>query len=111
MLYFLGGDDIWTINGVDFDDINNRILARPPQGTVENWVVNYASGPGVHPVHIHLVNLQIISRTGGSRGVLPYEKAGLKDVVLLDPGESVEVRAVYGPWNGLYTFHCESSPF
>lgn len=26
-----GGDAIWTINGVDFNDVNNRILARPPQ--------------------------------------------------------------------------------
>lgn len=26
-----GGDNIWTINGEAFDDINNRILARPPQ--------------------------------------------------------------------------------
>ncbi len=26
-----GGDDIWTINGVDFDDINNRVLAKLPQ--------------------------------------------------------------------------------
>ena len=26
-----GGDAIWTINGVDFDDVNNRVLARPQQ--------------------------------------------------------------------------------
>ena len=26
-----GGDALWTINGVDFTDVNNRVLARPQQ--------------------------------------------------------------------------------
>lgn len=94
-------DDIWTINGADFNDVNNRLLARLPQGSTEVWELNYRSGPGLHPVHVHLVDLQIISRTGGSRGVEPYESAGLKDVILLEPGESVQVLATYGPWNGM----------
>ena len=97
----------WTINGVTYDDPNARILARPPMGTVENWQLNYASGPGVHPVHIHLVSFKILSRTG-RRGLQPYESAGLKDVVLLEPGESVNVAAIYGPWNGMYQFHCHN---
>lgn len=54
--------------------------------------------------------MQVVSRWGGSRGVLPYEANGLKDVVLLEPGETAQVRAVYGPWNGLYMFHCRTSP-
>lgn len=104
----MGGEDTWTINGVDFNDVNNRILARPPQGTVELWELHHTGGPAVHPVHIHLVNMQVVSRTGGSRGVLPYEAAGLKDVVLLEPGETVQVLAFYGPWNGVYMFHCHN---
>ena len=118
----MGGEDTWTINGITFNDPNNRVLARPPQGTVELWEVHHTgyvaylllgfskfadnriSGPAVHPIHIHLVNLQVVSRTGGSRGVLPYEAAGLKDVVLLEPGETVRVLAYYGPWNGLYMY-------
>lgn len=98
----------WTINGVTYDEPEARILARPPMGTVENWQLHYASGPGVHPVHIHLIDFKIVSRTGGSRGVLPYESAGLKDVVLLAPGETVNVVAIYGPWNGMYQFHCHN---
>ena len=98
----------WTINGVTYDDVNARTLARPPMGTVENWQLVYAAGPGVHPVHIHLIDFKIVSREGGLRGVLPYESAGLKDVVLLEPGESVHVVAKYGPWNGLYQFHCHN---
>lgn len=46
--------------------------------------------------------MQIVSRSGGSRGLLPYETAGLKDTVFLTPGEVVHVLAYYGPWNGLY---------
>ncbi|GAB7355381.1 hypothetical protein MBLNU459_g5902t2 [Dothideomycetes sp. NU459] len=106
--FSFGGDNHWTINGVSFDDVNNRVLARPPQGTTELWKLVYASGPGVHPVHVHLVDFQIVSRSGGSRGVLPYESAGMKDVVLIEPGETVEVLAYYGPWNGLYMFHCHN---
>lgn len=105
---FQNSGGAWTINGVTYDDPGARILARPPMGTVENWQLRYAGGPGVHPVHIHLIDFQIVSRTGGSRGVLPYESAGLKDVVLLEPGETVNVVAIYGPWNGLYQFHCHN---
>ena len=103
-----GGDAQWTINGIAFSDVNNRVLAKPPQGAVELWELRHESGPSVHPVHIHLVNLQVVSRTGGSRGVLPYESAGLKDTVLLEPGETVRVLAFYGPWDGVYMFHCHN---
>ncbi|KAK5110926.1 hypothetical protein LTR62_005464 [Meristemomyces frigidus] len=104
----MGGESVWTINGVDFSDVNNRILARPPQGSVQLWELHHTGGPAVHPVHVHLVNLQVVSRTGGSRGVLPYEAAGLKDVVLLEPGETVRVLAYFGPENGVYMFHCHN---
>lgn len=98
----------WTINGVVYDDVAARVLARPPQGTIETWQFNYMSGPGVHPVHVHLVDFQVISRVGGRGAVLPYESKGLKDVVLMAPGESIKVTVYYGPWNGLYQFHCHN---
>ena len=105
----LGGDAEWTINGISFNDVNNRILAKPEQGSVELWELRHTGGPAVHPVHIHLVNMQVVSRTNAGRGVLPYEAAGLKDTVLLLPGEVVQVLAYYGPWNGVYMFHCRKS--
>jgi bilirubin oxidase len=98
----MGGDAKWTINGVGFSDPNARVLARPPQGTVELWEFRHTGGAGVHPVHAHLINMQVVSRSGGPRGLLPYETAGLKDTVFLQPGEVVHVLANYGPWNGLY---------
>jgi len=101
-----GGNATWTINGVAFSDANNRVLARPPQGTVELWELRHTGGRGVHPVHIHLVSLQVVARSGGPRGLLPYETAGLKDTVYLQPGEVVHVLAYFGPWNGLYMVSC-----
>lgn len=56
--------------------------------------------------------MQIVSRSGGARGLLPYETAGLKDTVFLTPGEVVHVLAYYGPWNGVYMVsHSSDVPF
>lgn len=101
-----GGD--WTINGVTYEDTNARVIARPQMGAVENWELRWASGPVVHPVHFHLVDFKIKNRTSGRRTVLPYESAGLTDIVLLEPGETVNINAYFGPWNGLYQFHCHN---
>jgi bilirubin oxidase len=103
-----GGDAAWTINGIAFSDPNARVLARMPQGTVELWELRHTGGGGVHPVHIHLISFQVVSRSGGPRGLLPYETAGLKDTVFLQPGEVVQVLAYFGPWNGVYMFHCHN---
>ncbi|KAL3426021.1 bilirubin oxidase [Phlyctema vagabunda] len=98
----------WRINGVVFSDVKNRILAKPPRGTTEVWQLENNSGGWSHPVHIHLVDFQISSRVDGKRNVLPYEAAGLKDVVLLGRNEKVKVIAKYAPWDGVYMFHCHN---
>ena len=98
----------WRVNGVAFSDVKNRILAKPPRGAVELWELQNNSGGWSHPVHIHLVDFQLLSRTNGERPVLPYEAAGLKDVVLLGKNERVLVLARYAPWDGVYMFHCHN---
>lgn len=98
----------WTVNGVTFADVKNRILAKPQRGAIEVWELENSSGGWSHPVHIHLVDFQILSRTGGSRPVLPYEKEALKDVVLLGENEKVTVIARYAPYDGVYMFHCHN---
>jgi bilirubin oxidase len=98
----------WRVNGVAFADVNNRVLAKPPRGAVEVWQLENSSGGWSHPVHIHLIDMQIISRTNGKRGVLAYEKEALKDVVLLGTNEVVTVIARYAPWDGVYMFHCHN---
>jgi FtsP/CotA-like multicopper oxidase with cupredoxin domain len=44
-----GGEAQWTINGIDFEDVNNRILAKPAQGAVELWELRHTGGQTVHP--------------------------------------------------------------
>lgn len=86
----------WRINGVGFTDVENRILANVPLGTVERWELENSSGGWTHPIHIHLVDFRVVSREG-DREVMPYEEAGLKDVVWLARGETVLVEAHYAP--------------
>ncbi|KAI6281266.1 hypothetical protein MCOR27_004293 [Pyricularia oryzae] len=100
----------WLINGVGFSDVNNRVLANVPRGTVEIWELENVSGAWTHPIHMHLVDFRIISRQGGGRNgvVEPYESKGLKDVVWLARNEKVLVEAHYAPWDGVYMFHCHN---
>lgn len=86
----------WRINGVGFADVQNRMLANVPRGTVEIWELENSSGGWTHPVHLHLVDFRVLSRDG-DRAVMPYESAGLKDVVYLAKGETVTVEAHYAP--------------
>ncbi|CAI6337125.1 unnamed protein product [Periconia digitata] len=98
----------WNINGVTWSDANSRILAKPPRGSVQKWTLENTSGGWSHPIHIHLVDLQIVSRSGGRGAVMPYEKVALKDVMWLDTNEKIEVVARYAPWDGVYMFHCHN---
>lgn len=98
----------WKINDVSFADVANRVLAKPKRGTVEVWELENSSGGWTHPIHIHLVDFRVKKRVNGKRSVLPYESAGLKDVVWLGPGETVTVEAYYAPWDGVYMFHCHN---
>lgn len=94
-------DDKWVINGVGFEDIQHRILTRPKRGNTEIWTLANGAGEGTHPVHIHLVDFQILNRTGGRNEVYEYESAGQKDVVWLAGGETIKVIARYAPWAGV----------
>ena len=87
----------WTINGQTWDTA--RIAAGDVgQNTWEVW--KFVSGGGwFHPVHIHLVDLFIIRRTG-SRSVQPFEFQSPKDVFFLGPGENVYIFARFGPHKG-----------
>lgn len=94
-------DGEWLINGVGWVDIEHRILSRPALGADEIWQLRNGNGSGVHPIHIHLVEFQVLSRSGGRNVVAPYEAAGMKDVVWLSPNETIRVVARYAPWEGV----------
>jgi len=98
------------------------------KGTTEVWEI-YNTGPVAHPIHIHLVDFQVLGRapftwtsepkqldhgvvgakitvigTGPERGPEPYE-VGRKDTVLTYPGEVTRVVANFDR-AGHYVWHC-----
>jgi len=93
-----------TINGRMFE--MERVDERVRFGAIEIWrFVN--DGPFPHPVHMHAVHFQVLSRTGGRNRVLPWE-AGWKDTVLVLPGETVEVIARFDSHRGMFLLHCHN---
>jgi FtsP/CotA-like multicopper oxidase with cupredoxin domain len=97
-----GRSNQWTINNNTWNPAH--VEANPDQCKIEIWnLVN--TGGWVHPVHIHLIDFQIIDRNGVAP--LPYER-GWKDVVVLSPLETVRVVAKFAPHRGKYMMHCHN---
>ncbi|NOT21750.1 MAG: multicopper oxidase domain-containing protein [Nitrospiraceae bacterium] len=86
-----------------------NVTENPKLGEVEEWQI-YNFTEDAHPVHLHLVRFEVISRKlldgspspNGSRH--PWER-GRKDVVIAYPGEITTVRAKFDI-DGLYMWHC-----
>lgn len=101
----------WTINGVTWDDVIasgfRRVLANPGLNDVEIWEVENRSGGWFHPLHIHLVDFQILSRNG--RPPFPYER-GPKDVVYVGENETVRLLMKFEHHRGKYMVHCHNLP-
>ena len=71
-------------------------------GTTELWTIH---ADFEHPVHVHLANLQIVSRNGGPPG--PFD-TGWKDTVFLRDNDTVELAAQFNGFAGRYMFHCHN---
>lgn len=92
----------WEINGKVFDP--DRIDVRPRLGTTETWTFRNASS-STHPMHIHLVRFQILSRS--DLQLTPGE-LGWKDTVRVDPSATVSVAVRFEGFAGRYVFHCHN---
>jgi FtsP/CotA-like multicopper oxidase with cupredoxin domain len=101
-----------------FYDINskiwdkNRFDATPRLGTTEIWRFENNSGGWFHPIHVHLVDFQVIYRKTTNGQPYAWEK-GRKDVVALGEGEVVDVvikwdAAKYQNFTGPYMIHCHN---
>lgn len=90
------------INGRRYE--MGRIDFRVPFGETELWRFrSHAGAP--HPVHVHGTHFRVVSRSGGRGRVFPWE-AGLKDTVLVEEGETVEVLVRFQAHRGIYLIHC-----
>jgi FtsP/CotA-like multicopper oxidase with cupredoxin domain len=93
------------------------LLTRAQPDQVQVWTVENRTGGGwFHPIHIHLVDFQILSRNG--RAPFDYER-GPKDVVYVGEDETVKLLMKFtlqkGGGNsvnagGRYMIHCHNLP-
>jgi spore coat protein A len=104
-------NNIWTIGGMTWDEVvqsgYRKVLADPDLDDVEIWEIENSSGGWFHPVHIHLVDFQILSRNG--KAPFSYER-GPKDVVYVGEGETVRLLMKFEHHRGRYMIHCHNLP-
>ena len=99
------GSGMHTINdkAYNLDRIDETVQA----GATEIWEFDNSDGDEIHPMHIHGVQFQVISRTGGRSSLIATER-GWKDTVLVMPGESVKVIMTFPQHKGVFVFHCHN---
>ncbi|WP_018395728.1 multicopper oxidase [Bacillus sp. 37MA] len=99
----------------------DRISERIEVDTVEIWRIINIIDDDPHPIHLHLVDFQILDRqpfdvshfqktgnlifTGPPIPPDPYE-TGLKDTVRTPFGYVTSIIARFGPFTGRYVWHC-----
>jgi FtsP/CotA-like multicopper oxidase with cupredoxin domain len=117
---FIRSNGHWTINGETWENVVDsgytHCMAEPELDSVEIWELTNTSGGWFHPVHIHLVDFQVLSRNGSASSVPAHEK-GPKDVVYVGENETVRVAMRFGGpsagdgWprpRGRYMMHCHN---
>jgi len=102
-------------------DFNSPITENPMHNALEEWQVINAT-PDAHPVHLHLVSYQIVSRQKfnvaryvpgdpsslqlqGQSKFPTADESGWKDTAVMYPGEVTRIRARFD-LKGLYVWHC-----
>jgi FtsP/CotA-like multicopper oxidase with cupredoxin domain len=112
----------FAINGKTWLDVENsnftNLIANPKPDEVGLWTIENRSGGWFHPLHIHLVDFQVVSRNG--KPAFAWEK-GPKDVVYIGENETVQVLMKFtlnkgggttanGNAGGRYMIHCHNLP-
>jgi FtsP/CotA-like multicopper oxidase with cupredoxin domain len=100
------------LNGRTFDMEAVADDERARLGTSEVWeFVN--DSPMAHPMHVHNLQFRVIERsgvanaTGDAAGLSAgFTDEGLKDVVLVLPGQRVKALMKFEDHAGLYLYHC-----
>jgi spore coat protein A, manganese oxidase len=99
----------WTINGETWEDVVasnfQQVIADPGLNDIEIWELSNSSGGWFHPVHIHLLEFQILDRNGAPP--FDYER-GPKDVAYVGEGETVRALMQFAPHRGRYMIHCHN---
>ncbi|WP_257148398.1 multicopper oxidase family protein [Bacillus sp. AFS073361] len=111
------GRPLMLLDNKTWDD---PISENPKLGSTEVWYLINLS-PDSHPIHLHLVEFQVLDRrgfdvdrytkekiihyTGPAIPPEPHER-GWKDTVRADPNQVTRIMMKFGPFTGLYVWHC-----
>jgi FtsP/CotA-like multicopper oxidase with cupredoxin domain len=100
------------LNGRTFDMESVSDDERVRLGATEVWEFVNDSAMA-HPMHVHNLQFRVIERSGATSaaGVAAgvsegFTDQGLKDVVLVLPGQRVKVFMKFEDHAGLYLYHC-----
>jgi FtsP/CotA-like multicopper oxidase with cupredoxin domain len=103
----------WQVNGRFFDPKRNDATIK--QGNIELWRLKNGGGGWWHPIHIHLVRWQLLTRNGRPPVGVEAAPGAQKEVFLLQGGDEVEVMADFTPdpakptnHLGRWAFHCHN---
>jgi blue copper oxidase len=79
-------------------------------GTTEVWEFANDASFGMrmaHPMHVHNLQFRVIERSGPGHALSAgFTDEGLKDVVLVLPGQRVKMLMKFEDYTGLYLYHC-----
>jgi blue copper oxidase len=93
------------IDGKTFDASRRDEVVK--SGSVEIWEFDNTTGTEIHPMHLHGLQFQVLSRKGGRGSIQAWEK-GWKDTVLAFPGEKVKIIIRFPDNKGKFVFHCHN---
>ncbi len=80
-------------------------VVKPQLGTTEIWELENNTGH-THPIHLHLVGFEILGRGPDGTDDPGPNELGEKDVVRVDPDETVRIITQFGDFSGRYPWHC-----
>ncbi|MFL5366381.1 MAG: multicopper oxidase family protein [Myxococcales bacterium] len=105
-----GTETEWLINGQQFNP--TAPMWAPTLGSFELWGINNGGGGWTHPMHIHMEEHQVVSRTGGigigSPSPHPEDPIGKEDLVGLEPSEQSQIWRGFRTFTGNYVAHCHN---
>jgi len=104
----------WGINGRTFEMEEVAPYERVRFGDTEVWeFTNRTPMMAIpHPMHVHAVQFRVLERIGTPPGLeglrAGFLDGGLKDTVLVLPGERVRVLLSFNAFRGLFLYHCHN---
>ncbi|GAA2358309.1 multicopper oxidase [Catellatospora methionotrophica] len=99
MLYTIGAD-----GHADPRHWHDPVTEQPALNSTEVWELHNWSAHA-HPVHLHVVQFEVLGRGKDGRQRPRPGDRGLKDTVLVFPGEITRVKAAFD-LAGRYVWHC-----